>query len=99
VGQDLKLKSKIQDVVVQDKRPDTLQANNGPAVDDLIVIRLEEVVAKAAQVRDVERSVMEAVVAEMAAMAAMVAEAVKALPLPEGPRWINMTVEVRVRTF
>jgi hypothetical protein len=93
----LKLKSKVQDVVVQDKCPDTLQANNGPAVGDLIVIRLEEVVAKAAQVQDAERSVMEAVVAEMAAMVAMVAEAVKVLP--EGPRWINMTVEARVRTF
>ena len=69
--------------MVQDKCPNTLQANNGPAADDLIVVRLEEMVAKAAWVQDVERLVMEAVVAEMAAMAEMVAEEVKALP--EGP--------------
>ena len=76
----MKLKLKVQDVVVQDKCPDTLQANNGPTADDLIVVRLEEMVAKAAWVQDVERLVMEAVVAEMAAMVAMVAEAVKVLP-------------------
>jgi len=77
VGQNLKLKLKVQDVVVQDKCPDTLQANNGPTADDLIVVRLEEVVAKAAWVQDMERLVMEAVVAEMVVI---VAEAVKVLP-------------------
>jgi len=97
VGQDLKLKLKVQDVVVQDKHPDTLQANNRPTADNLVVVRLEEVVAKAVQVWDAERSVMEAVVAEMAAMVEMVAEGVKVLP--EGPCWINTTVEARVRTF
>jgi hypothetical protein len=37
---------KILDVVVQDRYPDTLLANDGPAVVDQIVIKSEEVVAK-----------------------------------------------------
>ena len=42
----LNSESKILDVVVQDRYPDTLLAKDGPAVVDQIVIKLEEVVAK-----------------------------------------------------
>jgi hypothetical protein len=61
---DWKLMSKVRDAAVQDGCPDTVLANDGPAVDDLIAIRLEVVVAAAALVRDVEKMAMEAVVAE-----------------------------------
>jgi hypothetical protein len=58
------LKLKEQGVAVQDKCPDTLLANDGPAADDLIVIRLEVVVAAGAWVCDEERMGMKAVVAD-----------------------------------
>ena len=53
---------KEQGVAVQDGCPDTLLANDGPAVDSLIVIRLEVAAAAAAQIGDEEKMVMKAVV-------------------------------------
>jgi hypothetical protein len=53
---------KEQGVAVQDKCPDTLLVNNGPTADDLLLIRLEVVVAAAAQVCDEEKMAMKAVV-------------------------------------
>jgi hypothetical protein len=53
---------KEQGVVVQDGCPDTLLANDGPAADGLIVIRLEVAAAAAAQIGDEEKMVMKAVV-------------------------------------
>jgi hypothetical protein len=97
----------VPDAVVQDRRPDTLPANDEPTSDDLIVIRLEEVAAKAARVRDVEKMASEAVVVEAGqvqardveeiAMEEMVVEAVKALPEPEGR--MNTTVRATISTF
>jgi hypothetical protein len=58
---DWKLMSKVWDVVVQDRCPDTMLANNGPAADNLIAMRLEVVVAAAVWVHDVEKMAMEAV--------------------------------------
>ncbi len=90
---------KIPDVVVQDRCPETLLANDGPTVVNLIVIRLEVVVAKAMWVQDVEKMALEAVpvvVVEAVWVQAqsveeivmedseMVMEAVKALPEPKG---------------
>ena len=58
------MKSRVQDVAVQDRYPDTMLANHGAAVDDLTVIRFEVVVAQvaAAQAYDREKMAMEAVV-------------------------------------
>jgi len=93
------LELKIPDVVVQDRCPETLLANDGPTVVNLIVIRLEVVVAKAMWVQDVEKMALEAVpvvVVEAVWVQAqsveeivmedseMVMEAVKALPEPKG---------------
>jgi hypothetical protein len=55
---------KEQGVVVQDKCPDTLLVNDGPAADNLLLIRLEVVVAAAAWVCDKEKMAMKAVVAD-----------------------------------
>lgn len=55
---------KEQGAAVQDGCPDTLLATDGPVADDLTVIRLEGVVAAAAQICDEEKMVMKAVVAE-----------------------------------
>ena len=52
-------------MAVQDKCPDTLLANDGPTADNLIVIRLEVVVAAGARVCDEEGTGMKAVVAEL----------------------------------
>jgi hypothetical protein len=86
----LNSESKILDVVVQDRYPDTLLANVGPAAVDRIVIKLEEVLAKATRrVQDGERMVM-----EEAGMGVV-------MVLPEGPsqRQMNPTVQARIRTF
>ena len=77
-------------MVVQDRYPDTLLANVGPAAVDRIVIKLEEVLAKATRrVQDGERMVM-----EEAGMGVV-------MVLPEGPsqRQMNPTVQARIRTF
>lgn len=47
--------SRVWDAAVQDRCPDTVQANDGPAADDLVAIQLEVVVAVAARVCDVEK--------------------------------------------
>jgi len=83
---------KIPDVVVQDRYPDTLLANDGPAAVDQIVIKSEEVVAKETLwVQDGEKMVMEEVVMGV----------VTVLPDSEGPSQChtNPTVQARIRTF
>jgi hypothetical protein len=85
--------SKILDVVVQDRYPDTLLANDGPAVVDQIVIKLEEVVAKEMPwVQDGDKMVMEE---------AVMMGAVMVLLDSEGPSQCHMnpTVQARIRTF
>ena len=79
---DWKLMSKVQDAAVQDGCPDTVLANNGPAADDLIAIRLEVVVAAAALVCNVEKMAMEAVVAEARLVHAIRLEVVVAAAAP-----------------
>ena len=50
--------------MVQDRCPDTALANNGPAADDLTVMRIEVAVAAAVWVGDGEKVAKEAVVVE-----------------------------------
>ena len=58
---DWKLMSKVRDVMIQDRCPDTMLANDGPAADNLIAMRLEVVVAAAVWEHDVKKMAMEAV--------------------------------------
>lgn len=103
IEQERKSKTKVQDVAVQDRCPDTALANDGPAADDLTVVRFEVVVARvaAARVCDGEKVTMVVVVVaarlvqdsdvkEMA-MEETVMEEVQAR-LHEGQRQMNMAV-------
>ena len=69
---------------VQDRYPDTLLATDGPAVDDLIAIRLEVVVTKSAWVWDVEKIVSR--------MEGMETEVVKVLPEVNGMKGLETEV-------
>jgi hypothetical protein len=86
---DWKLMSKVRDAAVQDGCPDTVLANDGPAADDLIAIRLEVVVAAAAPVRDVEKMAMEETVMEE----------VQAMRESLTQRQVNTAVQAIIRTF
>ena len=94
MDQDWKSKSKAQDAVVQDRCPDTALANDGLAMDDLIVIRLEVVAAAAARVCGVERKATEAVVVESRPVQDMKEAAMEEIrALPEGQRQEYTTEE------
>ena len=88
----LNLESKILDMVVQDRYPDTLLANDRPTAVDQIVIKSEKVVAKETPwVQNGEKMAMEEAVMGV----------VMVLPDLEGPSQCHMnpTVQARIRTF
>jgi hypothetical protein len=106
---DLNSESKILDVVVQDRYPDTLLANDRPAAVDQIVIKLEEVVAKETPQDQIVIKSEEVVAKEMPqvqdgekmVMEEVVMGAITVLPDSEGLSQCHMnpTVQARIRTF
>ena len=109
IEQEWKSKLRVQDAAVQDRCPDTALANDGPAADDLTVIRFEVVVAQVAAARacDGEKMAMEEVAVAAAkpvqdvkemVMEETAMEAVQAR-LHEGQCQMNMAVQAIIRTF
>lgn len=94
-------------MAVQDRCLDTVLANDGPAADDLTVIRLEVVAAVVVRVCHGEKMAKEAVVVEIRlvqhvkvmVMEEIMMGEVQARQLHEGERQTNPAAQAIIRTF